>query len=1110
MSRETLAEGEEGALHLGPERARVYSDLSLEDKERVNRTEVKGTIQGKQVQLADECDTFHSDVDEAPTAQTMFMANLSSADPVYDKAGLPYDSDILSERKVAISYKNSLCLTCANQVQPTLYNGLDIIKTHHVPAIIHNSEDTLKKAKITRKNMNNKMKTPLCTEQNINIQPPDYSKENYLATFSPQTQLTPEQIFWYKDVLKIKAKDLKEQTKPSKPIKALPVYPPNTPATLSPGNNREVHLDYLKHLKESVATLHEIVKEARVERALDRSHASACLYTKHSQDLLEYVVGTCPKDFNKQDKEQATTPFNRKNQVTFEDQCETSNNNTQKHVEQLNIQNTNVPVIPFTGVNSCTDASGSKPRSNTKKNRISPAKSVNKNKVEEHPRTNSGCSKHMTGNRLRLKNFIKKFIRTVRFRNDHFRAIMGYGDYVIGDIVISRVPVILVGTPSSTIIDQDAPSPSHSPSSFELKPPISHQGVAAGSTIIEDNPSAHADNDPFMENVIKNSGCAKNQKVKFAASSFVSKALTWWNTQVQARGHKATIGMSWTNFKALIVEEFCPSNEMEKLETEFWNHKMGVEQTYPPTTAEEKLARKNELKARGTLLMALPNEHQLKFKSYKNSKSLMEAIDKSSSSTNQARGCNSASTNSLSDVMIYSFFANQSNSLQLNNEDLQQIDVDDLEEINLEWQMAMLTMRAKRFLKKTRRAPNATVETTDANALVAQDGFGYDGSDKAEEGPTNFTLIAYTSLGSLSSSSSDSKTVVYKKNEDIFEENIKILKLDIHLRDNALTELRKKLEKAEKERDEIKITLEKFENSFKTLNKMLDSQVKDKYKTSVGYHTVPLLYTGNFMPPKPDLILADVDEYVISESVTSMPAVATNKAKTSKSKPKSVSGPLIKDWISDSEDENETKSKSKQRKPSFAKVDATKASAYWVWRPKHKVLDHVSRNNGASITLKKFDYVDAQGRSKHITGNVSYLSEYEEIDGGYDAFRGYPKGGKITGKGKIIIDTKCVVLSPNFKLLDESQVLLRVPRKNNVYSVDLKNVAPSRGLTCLFAKATLDESNLWHRRLGKESNIKLLVRPILEWTNLAFDIDTLTKSMNYKLVVAGNQSNGSA
>ncbi|GKE37228.1 hypothetical protein Tco_1460633, partial [Tanacetum coccineum] len=276
-------------------------------------------------------------------------------------------------------------------------------------------------------------------------------------------------------------------------------------------NNREVHLDYLKQLKESVETLREIVEEAKGERPLDRSLASACLYTKHSQELLEYVIDTYPKDFNKQDKKHASTPLSRKKKVTFEDQCETSNNNAYKHVEKLNIQKTNVPVIPSTGVNSCTNDSGSQPRSNTKKNRISPAKSVNKKKVEEHPKTNksslkitnhvdssisskrtavpvslpispenqaiadsmqsaipsanqhepnqnwgsnfpnspslfvfqmqvvqivlwyldSGCSKHMTGDHSRLWNFIKKFIGTVKFRNDHFGAIMGYVDYMV-------------------------------------------------------------------------------------------------------------------------------------------------------------------------------------------------------------------------------------------------------------------------------------------------------------------------------------------------------------------------------------------------------------------------------------------------------------------------------------------------------------------------------------------------------------------------------------------------------------------------------------------------------------------------------------------------------
>ncbi|GKD69995.1 hypothetical protein Tco_1324085 [Tanacetum coccineum] len=124
-------------------------------------------------------------------------------------------------------------------------------------------------------------------------------------------------------------------------------------------NNREVHLYYLKHLKESVETLREIVEEAKVERPFNRSLESACLYTKHSQELLEYAIDTCPKDFNQQDKRHAPTLLIRKKQINFEEQCNKSNSNTYKHVVQQNTQKTNVPVPPSTGVKCCTNASGS-------------------------------------------------------------------------------------------------------------------------------------------------------------------------------------------------------------------------------------------------------------------------------------------------------------------------------------------------------------------------------------------------------------------------------------------------------------------------------------------------------------------------------------------------------------------------------------------------------------------------------------------------------------------------------------------------------------------------------------------------------------------------------
>ncbi|GJT54394.1 putative ribonuclease H-like domain-containing protein [Tanacetum coccineum] len=161
------------------------------------------------------------------------------------------------------------------------------------------------------------------------------------------------------------------------------------------------------------------------------------------------------------------------------------------------------------------------------------------------------------------------------------------------------------------------------------------------------------------------------------------------------------------------------------------------------------------------------------------------------------------------------------------------------------------------------------------------------------------------------------------------------------------------------------------------------------------------------------------------------------------------------------------------------KGNVVKASACWVWRPKHKVLDHVSKNNGASISFKIFDYIDAQGRSKSIM-KERLLGKKDKLRTSKLDFEDvvFCKGTKFNlfsflfykmcdKKNSVLFtDTECVVLFPDFKLTDESYVLLKVLRKDNMYSIDLKNVIPQGGLTCLFAKATPDESNLWHRRLG--------------------------------------------
>ncbi|GJV82303.1 uncharacterized mitochondrial protein-like protein [Tanacetum coccineum] len=103
-----------------------------------------------------------------------------------------------------------------------------------------------------------------------------------------------------------------------------------------------------------------------------------------------------------------------------------------------------------------------------------------------------------------------------------------------------------------------------------------------------------------------------------------------------------------------------------------------------------------------------------------------------------------------------------------------------------------------------------------------------------------------------------------------------------------------------------------------------------------------------------------------------------------------------------------------------------------------------------------------------MTGNIAYLLDFKEFDGGYVTFRGGAHGGRISGKGTLKTD------SLDFEdLPDESQILLKIPRKDNMYSFDMKNIVPKESLTCLVAKATSDESMLWHRRLG--SNTELLV-----------------------------------
>nr|GEV05920.1 putative reverse transcriptase domain-containing protein [Tanacetum cinerariifolium] len=412
------------------------------------------------------------------------------------------------------------------------------------------------------------------------------------------------------------------------------------------------------------------------------------------------------------------------------------------------------------------------------------------------------------------------------------------------------------------------------------------------------------------------------------------------------------------------------------------------------------------------------------------------------------------------------------------------------EEMDLRWNIAMLNMRERRFLKNTRRKLDMAnkerirfdkskvecfnchkrghftkecmtprnrdcrnrepirrtlpLEETTLNALVTQcDGLGYDWSDQVEE--------------------------------------------------ECVKDLKEKNEQLVKALRTTRISVVYYKTGLESVEARL--QIMDKCKTRLGYNVVPPPYIRNFMPPKPNLVYPSIDDFVdvndsVSESVVEKPTVESNEPKTVR---KENEEPIIDDWVSKRQSTTRFKNKG--------------------------VIDN--------------------GCSRHLTRNRSYLTYYKEINRGFVTFGGNSKGGKITRKGKIRTD---------FKLTDESHVLLKVPRKDNMYSVDLKNVVPQGGLTCLFAKATSDEcpvtipNTIDHIGkfdgkadegffVGYFTNSKafrvfnsrtriveenLHVKFSENTPNIAgsepnwlYDIDALTKTVNYKPVVAGNQSNGS-
>ncbi|GKA18987.1 putative ribonuclease H-like domain-containing protein [Tanacetum coccineum] len=403
----------------------------------------------------------------------------------------------------------------------------------------------------------------------------------------------------------------------------------------------------------------------------------------------------------------------------------------------------------------------------------------------------------------------------------------------------------------------------------------------------------------------------------------------------------------------------------------------------PPKTAEEILARERERKASTTLLMSIPKDHLAKFHKMTDAKEMWEAIkSRFGVSTEDA---NQKFLRSLpaswSQALLHHLPAHRMWRLFL----LKALAVDefDLEEIDLKWQVAMISMRLKKFYKNTRRKlqfdskePVGFDKTKEEpKALVTIDGDGVDWTGYAEDEQENFALMAYINSGSNTEVTSYSKEceesyanlkklydeqreqlgdasieiqaytqalkkveaqlVCHQQNQLVYEEKIRFMKIDLDDKTNVLTYHKKLLAEAVKEKEELKTKLENFQSSSKGLSKLLNSQMSAKDKSGLGYgnqiHEGVLSYENEVLESVFDCRSSDAEDspvdYVSCESnssvetLESVPKPAVTEPK-SVNKPKVWSdAPIIEEYESDSDDEYVIKPSKEQEKSSFAFVN---------------------------------------------------------------------------------------------------------------------------------------------------------------------------------------------
>nr|GEW37357.1 hypothetical protein [Tanacetum cinerariifolium] len=600
------------------------------------------------------------------------------------------------------------------------------------------------------------------------------------------------------------------------------------------------------------------------------------------------------------------------------------------------------------------------------------------------------------------------------------------------------------------------------------------------------------------------------------------------------------------------------------------------------------MAKKRERKARTTLLMALPKDHLTKFHKMADAKEMWEAIksrfggnDESkkmqkyllkqqfegfyaSSSEGFHKCTNDVSTAynvssssvlksqkegsaSYTDEVIHSFLANQSSALQLDCDDLEQINDDDLKEMDLKWQVAIISMRIKKFHKRTGRKLQFDTRDTvgfdktklecfnfhkighfardckakgnqdsrrrnggyngnkardngripayqdDLKALVTIDGEAIDWSAHVEEDTQNFAMMAYSSSNSGSDNEvqycSKTRSESYARLKKLYDEqrdelgdaSVEITAYTLALKKTLVDELDAKTSK--------NATCES-DSSFKTTTSMLaavDNVPKIVCEPKVWTYA-PII--EEYESDSDDDLVFNVQEDKEKPSFAFTNSVKHVKSPRENIKKTGIPNHYPKIEKQDRHSHTRKVNAARQNLSRQAALSST-ASKVNTARPfvndtRPKICFYkshspnksaVKRNRDTAVKAPAGNNGRITGKEKIKAGRLDFEDIYyvEELKN-YNLFsvsQMYDKKNKV-----LPTDTDCIVMSPDFKLPDENQVLLKIPRQHNMYSFNLKNIDPSGDLSCLFSKALIDESNKWHKRLGHVNfkNLNKLVK----------------------------------